>query len=227
MSFIPDKNLYVVTSALRPVTGRWTPTERFEQTVKTLQRIREKDVNGIIVLTDASVNPVPQSEKDTLLGLCNYYFDVSDNEDLKYLSSNGFQSPAETVLLLITLSNIKHQPFFKDCKRVFKISGRSILTDDFDPEEHNIFGKYVFKKRIDTWMVPQVNKATHLLITRMYSFCPSLLDDYLSVLQKNMEILNQMDFEHAHFVNISKEKLVEFEKIHIWGWLSGGAIEHY
>jgi len=37
-----------------------------------------------------------------------------------------------------------------------------------------------------------------------------------------------MDFEHAHFVNIPKEHLVEFDKIHCSGWLAGnGQVEKY
>ncbi len=36
------------------------------------------------------------------------------------------------------------------------------------------------------------------------------------------------DTEHAHFVNIPKQFLVEYEKINCWGWLAGnGQIEHY
>ena len=227
MSLLPDKNLYVVTSALRPLTGTWSFSERFNQTIQTLKRIREKDSNSIIILSDASVNTVPEMEKQILCNLCDYYYDLSDNPDVKYLSSNRMQSPAETILLLITLSIIKQQPFLSQCKRIFKISARSVLNDEFDPEEHNIFGKYVFKKRIATWMTPQQVNASHLLITRMYSFCTSLLDDYIQVLQNNLPLLNVVDFEHAHFVNIPKNRLVEFEKIHIWGWLSGGSIEQY
>ena len=45
MSLIPDKNLYVVSSSLRPLTGVWSPEQRFSQTVDTIKSIREKDKN--------------------------------------------------------------------------------------------------------------------------------------------------------------------------------------
>jgi hypothetical protein len=224
---IPDKNLYIVTSALRPVTGVWTPEQRFEQTIKTLQSIREKDSKAIILLTDSSVKEVPEADKQTISGFCNFYYDLTQNEDVKKLSSIGHSSMAETALLFHTLSHVKMQPFIKDCKRIFKFSGRSMLEADFDSEEHNIFGKYVFKKRIPTWMGQPQSGASHLLITRMFSFCPSLLDNYLEVLVKNFNLLNSLDTEHAHFVNIPKQHLVEFDKLHCFGWLSGGSIEHY
>jgi hypothetical protein len=92
-------------------------------------------------------------------------------------------------------------------------------------EYDNLFGKYVFKKAIPTWMH---NGPKNLFITRMFSFCPSLIDNYLGVIQKNLPMLNQIDTEHAHWVNIPKEYLVEFDKVHCWGWLAGnGQIEHY
>jgi hypothetical protein len=76
-------------------------------------------------------------------------------------------------------------------------------------------------------MNPVQPEADHLLITRMYSFCPSLIDTYLTVLQQNMSLYNRMDFEHAHYTNIPKKYLVELDRIYCWGWLSGGKIEHY
>jgi hypothetical protein len=120
---------------------------------------------------------------------------------------------------------LKQNNLLKDVKRIFKFSARSELEDTFDIKEYdNLFGKYVFKKAIPSWM----NSTDSLFITRLFSFCPSLVDDYLQVIQKNMPLLNRMDTEHAHWVNIPNQHLVEFGKIHCWGWLAGnGQIEHY
>jgi len=50
----------------------------------------------------------------------------------------------------------------------------------------------------------------------------------MEVTQKNFPLFQFMDFEHAHFVNIPKEHLVEFDKIHCSGWLAGnGQVENY
>ena len=77
MSLIPDKNLYVVSSSLRPLTGVWSPEQRFSQTVDTIKSIREKDKNSIVLITDASVNPVPKNDMDVLVNLCDVYYDLS------------------------------------------------------------------------------------------------------------------------------------------------------
>ena len=155
--------------------------------------------------------------------------DMNKVPQVNEYSSKGMQSWAESALLFNAFILLKQQPILKDVKRIFKISGRSVLEDGFNINEYDdMFGKYVFKKRIPTWMSQVTHGATDLLITRMFSFCPSLIDNYLEVTQKNLPLFTFMDFEHAHFVNIPKEYLVEFDTIHCTGWLAGnGQVEKY
>jgi hypothetical protein len=115
--------------------------------------------------------------------------------------------------------------------RIFKISGRTDLMDGFDVEEHMIPGKYVFKKRIPTWLTDSRKEfATDLLITRMFSLCPTLMNDYMKMCEDNISLVLQtvIDTEHAHFVNINKDLLVELDEIHCTGIVAGsGAVENY
>ena len=230
---IPSKNLFLVTSAIQCTNSRfYSWNQRFGQTMSTLSSIREKAPDAIIVLSDASVEKLSQSQISELqsVGRCAF-FDASQSETVSFYSRQGLQALAETCLLYETISILKQQNYLSDVKRIFKVSGRTLLTDGFNLSEYdNMFGKYVFKKRIPTWMNQQKHNATDLLITRMYSFCPSLVDNYMNVLFTLPPLLGDLDFEHAHFVNIMKQKeyLVEFDNIHCSGWLSGnGTIETY
>jgi hypothetical protein len=224
---IPDKNLFIISSSLKPAMGVFTDEQRFAQTIATLKSVRSKVPDAIIIFSDVSVRPVSDLEREIIAGLCNGYIDLSQQTDIINLSFNQRKSEAENVMLFYTLQTLKQNNLLKDVKRIFKFSSRSELEDSFDITEYDgLFGKYVFKKAIPTWM--QGNSPSHLLITRLFSFCPSLVDNYLSVIQKNMPLLGQIDTEHAHWVNIPKEYLVEFDKINCWGWIAGnGQIEHY
>ena len=230
MNLIPDKNLFLVTSAIKPLNSRfYTDEQRFEQTVDTLKCIREKAPEAIIIVTEASYRPLSIDEKTTIQKLCDGFLDLSSKQDVSHFSGQKMQAWAESALLFHTLLTLKQQPFMREVKRIFKVSGRTLLDEAFNLREYDgMFGKYVFKKRIPTWMPQVVHGATDLLITRMFSFCPSLIDDYLEVTRQNFPLLQHMDFEHAHFVNIPKKYLMEFDKIHCSGWLSGnGQIENY
>lgn len=229
---IPDKNLFIVTSALKPLQSPFSDGERFQQTCDGLRSIRKILPDAIIVTSDVSIRPLSELEKISIAEKSNYFIDMSQDKIVLDLSNRGLKSMAENVLLFNTLQTLRHNPntakMMSSVKRIFKFSGRSILKDSFDITEYdNLFGKFVFKKRIPTWMNPSV--VSDLLITRLYSFCPSLIDVYLNVIQDNIKLIQRgLDTEHAHFANIPKEYLTEFDELHCFGWLSGnGTIEDY
>jgi hypothetical protein len=229
---IPDKNLFIVTSALKPAIGAFNDQDRFNQTVATLKSLRLNVPYVKIVFVDCSIREVPQMERDIIGQYVNLYMDMSQEPNMKHLSEIGAKSHAELVMLFNTLAAVKHDPqlhgILDDVKRIFKFSARSELEDTFDILQYeNMFGKFVFKKRIPSWMNPA--PVSDLFITRMFSLCPSLIDTYLNVIKQNLASCDAgLDTEHAHFQNIPKEYLVEFDKLHFWGWLAGnGQIEHY
>lgn len=232
---IPNKNIFIVTSALKPSMGVFDDKQRVEQTISTLESVRNVLPEAFVLFSDVSVRKVTDTEKSKITSLCNAYLDLSEEPNTKYCAVNGLKSQGENCLLFSTLLTIKNHPelskILSDTKRIFKFSARSELEKTFDIKEYDdLFGKYVFKKKIPTWTNNVVHGADHLLITRMFSFCPSLLDSYLGVIQKNMTSLSNgvVDTEHAHYVNIPKEYLVEFDTLNCWGWLAGnGKIEHY
>jgi hypothetical protein len=230
---IPDKNVFIVTSSLKPTIGVYSYEERMNQTIASLKSIRKKVPDAIIVVTDVSVKPLTEMEVQMITHHSNVFINSSDEPNTKFFSERGMKSHAENALLFSTLLTLKQNPqishILNSTKRLFKFSARSELEDGFDINEYdNLFGKYVFKKRIPTWMNQLKNGADNLLITRMFSFCPSLIDNYLGVIQKNIPIMNELDTEHAHFENIPEKYLVEFDRIYCWGYLAGtGKIEHY
>ena len=223
---ILDKNLFIVTSSLKPNMGVFNDADRFAQTIVSLKSIRKRFPAGFIVFSDVSLRPVSDLERETIARLSDAYIDMSQQPDVRGFSQNNMKSHAENALLFYTLITLRQNNMLKDVKRIFKFSARSELEVTFDIKEYdNLFGKYVFKKAIPTWMN---NSPDKLFITRMFSFCTSLLDNYFDVISKNMPLLDKIDTEHAHWLNIPKEYLVEFDKIHCWGWLAGnGQIEHY
>lgn len=232
---IPDKNLFIITSSLKPAIGAFNDDDRFAQTLSTLESVRESIPDAIIVFADVSIRPNSQIERETISRLSNYYFDLSEEPNTRYCAINGLKSHGENCLLGATLSTLKTDPNFgplmSSVKRIFKFSARSELEKEFDIREYdNLFGKFVFKTKIPTWTQNTQKDADHLLITRLWSMCPSLIGVYLSVIERNLKSLANgvVDTEHAHYINIPQKYLVEFEKLHCWGWLAGnGQIEHY
>lgn len=222
---IPNKNLFIVSSCLIPTIGNVSIDDRISQTRETFLSIRNVP-NSLILFADASTSEISIDVLRSFNGLYDFYFDLSKDSEIKNLSVKGMKSHAETLLLLNTVSqfksNIQLMKILQSVNRIFKISGRYKLTENFDISKYeNCFGKYVFKKRIESWLPNniQINiGSTNLLTTRLFSFCPSLIDNYLNVLINNFQYLNAgLDTEHAHFLNINKNYLKEFEVIGVGG----------
>jgi hypothetical protein len=240
MSFIPDKHLFIVTSALNTGLGVINNRLRFEQTLQGVKSLREKAPEAIIFLADGSPQPVDDKLFEALGKYTSFNLAFRNDSDLCTLSNAGLKSQAEIILLHKTISLLKHNQelskMMAGVKRIYKFSGRTDVIDGFDITRYDdpaLYGKYTFKTRISSWMPTMAqahSSADHLLITRLYSWCASLTDDYLATLLRIYEATNVhgIDTEHAHYREINKKYLVEFESLFCQGTMaSTGLVEVY
>jgi len=232
MSFIPDKNLFIVTSALHANIGVVNEQDRLLQTIKTLENLKEKVPDAMVVLVDGSPHNISEDVKKKIGEHCQALW-FNQHPDVYAMASSGRKSEAEIIMLFATLVHLKQSKSIHEIKRIFKYSARTILEDDFDIKEYdNLYGKYVFKKAIPSWMSPErkTNITDHLYITRFYSLCPSLLDNYLLTLPPilNNVIQHGIDTEHSHYLCLDKRYVVEFDRTKCAGVVAGsGETERY
>jgi len=234
-SIIPSTQFFIVTSALNPNMGVLSREDRLQQTIDGLESLRDRCPDAIILLADGSPEKIEEDKIRSMSHLVNFIADFSNDSDIKQFAANGRKSEAENVLMLKTLLLLKQDStmmqLMHSVNRIYKFSARTALNSEFNPNEHDHFGKYVFKKRMPTWLSGNAAEFfTNLLITRLFSFCPSLLDDYMIVCRRNIGVIRDagVDTEHAHFFNIRPEYLVELDKIHCHGVMaSTGTTEFY
>jgi hypothetical protein len=207
-------NVFIVTSALLTTGGAFNSMERFDDTIKTLKSIREKDPTADIFLADISAAPLG-GMADELQEYCKIV-SFNDHRAVKMFSSHGLKSHGEVVIMMEMLNFLFRNGLKYD--RIFKLSGRYVLDDGFNIAFYNDKqGQYIFKRRNATWMNPVVMGATHCIDTRLYSLCGSLADEYFGVLHAVFDCLSLMDTEHAHFLSIPKNKLIEVDRVYCTG----------
>jgi hypothetical protein len=232
LSFLPDKNLFIVTSALQANIGVVNEQERMLQTIETLENLKKKVPDAMVLFVDGSPHNIDDGVKKKISEYCQAIW-FNQHPDVYAMASSGRKSEAEIIMLFNTLVKIKQSKSIHEIKRIFKFSARTILEDDFDINEYDgLYGKYVFKKSIPSWMSPERKSriTDHLLITRMYSFCPSLLDNYLQTLQPilNNVIQHDIDTEHSHYLCLDKRYVIEFDRLKCAGVVAGsGETERY
>jgi hypothetical protein len=212
------KTIFIITSCLIPAIGVFSPEERLKQTLETVDSIRKKSPDSFIVLSDVSIQALDDtyseliSKVDLFLNLCQVDF-------LLHFTKNGMKSQGECAMMHVVLDYLKQNPqLLEDVQRIFKITGRLQLDDGFNMEDYDgLSGKYVFKKRIPTWMSTPIHGATDVFDTRLWSLCTSLIDTHLQALEKVFPLLGPIDLEHAYFAVLDKQKVVEFDKVHCRG----------
>ena len=127
------------------------------------------------------------------------------------------KSPAECLLFLNTLNTIK--PFIDnntiEADRIFKLSGRYELNDGFNLDTYlELNGKYVFKKRVQSWIDPNLS----LLDVRLWSFDIQLFDKTKEMYSNALKhTSNGFDLEHAVFFSIDQNLLHEVDVIYAKG----------
>ena len=202
---------FVVTSALCPNTGVFTKEQRYEQTLNTIKSIRNKVSNSFILLSDSGPNPVPEEWIEHLTEICDDVLFVKD-PTLEQLNMYRMQTPAEIHNMKNALSYLKNLNLL-GIDRVFKITGRAELTDDFNIIQYisnpAIKDKYVFKKSVDSWM----GKGLKLYDTRIWSFDYSMIDEVIAMHSGAFDTAcsSALDLEHVYYQLIPPEKVVEKE----------------
>jgi hypothetical protein len=118
------------------------------------------------------------------------------------------------------LQYIKNQNL--SASRIFKISGRYSLNENFVTNRDDFKNSFVFAPALDSWLSKQdqdrvgVNK---LLRTRLWHMDYSLLDTYISKLPKIFDDCAKygIDIEHSHYKNLNDMKIVEIDPIGVEG----------
>jgi hypothetical protein len=233
------KNIVLLTSAVYSSYGIYTPQERIKQTLETAKSARKHIPGAVIVLVDNSKPDVQNDDSlefNELLDLVDYYLDNSDDADIQYFHNNVSnydigKNSMEVLGLIKALTYMSSteelMQIVAESNRIFKLSGRYIVTDKFNITDHNnkdTNGKYVFKKRQSAWCDQNVTGVTFLLQTRLYSFPPDLFLNTITLLQSIMQNMfstyNQqkyIDVEHSMAKFIPADQLVELDIVGLQG----------
>jgi hypothetical protein len=221
------KATFIVTSCINNVIGRgvFTREERYKMTFDTFESIRKYAPGSKIIFADASIEPLPSEWAKALKAECDVAIHFNDNPVVQFLSKGGLQSQAETELLRSVFQYLTLN-MFPDVQsdRYFKITGRCCLDEGFDLKAYENIDNFVYKKRVVSWMHPQLS----LLDTRLWSVGHRYLPDALKMYQDILPIVQRgFDLEHATWGCIPQDKLIEFDRVYAKGRVASDGTWRY
>lgn len=214
--------------------------ERFQQTLKTIQCIKEKVPNSYILLFECSASPIDEKQKNILKSQCDLFLEFYNEPGMMQIYENLEKRPKiftygksllETRGLLNALYTVQKHNLFNDSQRVFKLTGRYLLNEDFNIQDYEskfLENKYVIKK-YDYLSQEQENfdekefeniyaylyGAKGTMVTGLWSFDRTLFSETVKALEQSFIYLEQMiqytagtDIEHALYRFISHKNIL-------------------
>jgi len=202
-------HIFIITSCLNAKVGMIDHETRYNQTLNTIKSIRDRVEDSIIVFVDSSPTPVSDDKLETIKHQCDYFVYLFNHSRALEMGEHGLKTPGEAYNMIVAFDIIRSNGI-QNVKRIFKITGRAELTDDFDINYYNsdeVNGKYVFKKRNQSWMA----RSLELVDTRLWSFDYNMLEEVANVMVSvyNDYFNTGWDMEHLVFKIINKDKLIE------------------
>lgn len=133
------ENIVIIPSLVN-VNGYYTRNERYNQTIKTINSVREKIPNSFIVLID--ISEFLEEEKEYLNKICDLFINENKNDTLvkkvKHQKSYGEKSYIQHALLYLNDFNDDYKfKNFINLKAIFKVGGRYYLNDKFNYDNYN------------------------------------------------------------------------------------------
>lgn len=176
---------FLITSAINVAYNDSNVEKRFIQTCETIASIKKYCPNSKIVLLEGSPKKLENELLNELLSKVSLYVPYYEDEMIGRIHNfaNGnmqfVKSPSEIHLLLDFL---RKQTFISPIDRVFKISGRHTLNENFNYNDHMEKNMIVIKNKESAVTYfdretgkPLPNLSDYQYKTRLYSFCGSLI----------------------------------------------------
>ena len=230
-----SKVLFLVTSAINTLFGNNEKT-RFAETIGTINSINANFNNVDIILIEAGFkeinsNLIPHLPKNVKIKYfntdpkikefmeeCVYY---SLEASKKLVSSNGKSVENDLKLSFIKnttecyiFKNILTDVDFKKYDRVFKLSGRYLLSPSFNIKDHSKKGKVVIHEKFPSNQ-SLITESPFMHLCFLWSFCPSISKD-IKELYDNLEIWLDSKFSKRTVADIEHGiyHLLDSKKIH-------------
>ena len=148
-----DKDLFVILSVINTGNNPWSYThvrsvfsaeDRFKQTLESIASIRKYMPTAKILLLECSA--LNEEQNEGLASRVDYYKNVYDNEEAR---QNCLQTEkkglGEAYQTQCAIDYIQQNSIA--FRRLFKLSGRYSLNDEFD-EKHYSHSAFTFKQRV-------------------------------------------------------------------------------
>ena len=212
-------NLVLITSVIcienRPLSytnirSVYSHSERFEQTKKTIESIREKIPNSKIFLVECS--NLTEDMSKYLVEKSDYFLNLYEDEKIRNNTTGLSKSLGEGTMTICAINYIKYNNIEYD--NLFKITGRYWLSNNFN---YNNFNNSDIQ-------IHYINEDRDNTCTSLYKLHKTNVEGFMNFLNRNIHLMNQCIGYEVLFAMFLKESkpnnIIHLNKIGVNGYIS-------
>jgi hypothetical protein len=233
-----NKYAFIVTSAINSRFGIFNPTERLTQTLDTIASIKAKAPESPIFLLDMCGDKLLPEQKDQLLvqvtGLTEFYENKDVQNIYKIDNHDIVKNLTEMLCFREFIGYAIENQLFNDRRRIFKVSGRYILSDGFSLAEYDD-PKYdeclVFAKRrisqFPTTITGNKPNDNFQYMSRLWSYAANIqslvyfaYDYMIKDMVQRVNLGGYIDIEHLLYKYMRRDLIIERDVVGLKGQIA-------
>ena len=238
-----SKYTFLITSAINTKFGVFETETRLNQTVSTIQSIKQRVPDANIFLLEMSAIPLTEKQSATLEPLVNSIINFNSDPSVVglYNSTDNWdvvKNVTEVMCFGKALKNL-HRSLnqFDKSQRVFKISGRYVLNDNFDINYYNQYSvqnHIVISNQRNSQFDYKLTMISQQFMSRLWSWPVNLMEEVISVYDNSLVYMGDRlsaggyaDIEHCLYKFLDKDKIIQKSPLGIFGNIgpNGAAIQ--
>jgi hypothetical protein len=212
--------LFLVSSALKTRFGVFDYPSRLQQTIDTCNSISAK-AQADIILIDGGQEAPSLAEVEYLRQHVVELVSFAQDAEVKRFQSienhDIVKNGVELYMYAYYLKNLYETGLYRKYSRIFKMSGRYTLNEDFNLDVHTqAKGKIVISSPRSSQFSPELTGGVmHQYMSRLWSCDVSILDYvvriYQAMLSEFIQVVNfgrYIDIEHLLYKHINRDAVV-------------------
>jgi len=221
------KSAFIITSAINTKFGVYTTEQRLTQTLDTVKSIRKHVPDAKVFLVELAGLPLSEDQKQIILSNVDQLVDLSHDQDvIDIFNSTDNWDIVKNTTEVMGFARALEQFDFTGIDRVFKISGRYTLSDEFDISRfEKLAGRIVVAKRRSSQFGPGVTGGIPLqYMSRLWSWPADKTETVIEMYNTGLVHIAQVlsaggycDIEHMLFGFLPVDLVTEVERIGIQG----------
>lgn len=233
------KPLFILTSALNTKFGVHSNELRLQQTLDSITSIRRYAPGAKIAIVEMGGIPSTDEQIATLKSHSDFYYNYSNDEAVQdiFHSTDNWDIVKNTTEVMVfgnMLGDMYENGLLNEFDRVFKMSGRYQLTENFDPAFYDtVPDRIVVLQRKGSQFPPQVTGGMqYQYMSRLWSWpvaaTTAVLETYGSgfvAMAQRLAEGGYFDIEHMLFKYLPQEQVTEVTRVGLTGLLGPNGIK--